>query len=134
MDDPIDIWFESQSLHQEGDMDCGVCVFGKLANLTREEILRGLQGAERGKEVHEWMSYLKEKLAPNGLKPKIYKRGESYPLPCAHLVIAWRPHWVYEAENGGIHDPSDSANDCPPRLLKLEQCGTPSLAIGLESA
>jgi hypothetical protein len=28
-------WFQSQMLRQEGEIDCGVCVFGKLARALK---------------------------------------------------------------------------------------------------
>jgi hypothetical protein len=132
MADAVDIYFEQQSLRQEGKMDCGLHVFAKLADFSQEEILRDLPDAREGKTVGEWEAYLTAKLAPRGLKPKRYQPGECHPRPCAHLVIAGTPHWVYEAENGGIHDPSESAQFMPPRLLKLEHCGNLELTIALE--
>jgi hypothetical protein len=35
----LEWWFELQMLRQENEMNCGVCVFGTLTNLTRQEIL-----------------------------------------------------------------------------------------------
>jgi hypothetical protein len=100
MDDPLNIWLEQQSLRQEGEMDCGLCVFGKLANLTRKEILDDMPDAANGKTVEEWETYLSKKLRPRKLKSVRYQVGEVYPLPCAHLVSAGRPHWISGGERG----------------------------------
>jgi hypothetical protein len=44
-------WSQSQLLRQESEMDCGVCVFGALRNLTRDEILLDLPDTVNGQTV-----------------------------------------------------------------------------------
>jgi hypothetical protein len=116
---PLDWWFQPQKLRQEGDMDCGVCVFGELANLTRDQILRDLPEAVNGKTVGEWKAYLAEK----GFEAVEYGPEEEHPLPCAHLVgiATGFHHWIYQAEDGGIHDPSPVFQHMPPKLIKLSE-------------
>jgi hypothetical protein len=110
----------------------GFASSAKLADLTRQDILNDISDAAGGKKVDEWETYLRTKLAARGLKPRRYQVGEKHPLPCAHLVVAGRPHWVYQAENGGVHDPSDVAWHVPPRMLCVEDCGTRILTIALD--
>jgi hypothetical protein len=94
-------------LRQKGSMDCGVAVFGALANLSREEITGDMADAVNGKTVDEWKAYL----ATKGFAVLQYAPGDTYPRPCAHLV-GMHPyyHWIYEAEDEGIHDPSAVSN------------------------
>src|SRR5258707_9014155 len=98
---PIDRYFEPQMLRQEGDMDCGVCVFGALAELSREELL---SDAVNGKTVEQWEEYLRGK----GFTVIRYQNSDEPLPPCAHLVEGGAGfHWIYQAKDGGgIHDPS----------------------------
>lgn len=113
----LDWWFEGQMLHQETDMDCGLCVFGALAGLDRDEILAHMPDASSGKTLGEWDSYLQAK----GLKLIRFRPGEEHPLPCAHLheIVPGYYHWIYQATDGGIHDPSPTWTYYPPKLVKL---------------
>lgn len=118
MDDiPLEAWFQGQMLRQEAAMDCGVAVFAKLANLNRQEILRDMPGAINGRTVEEWETYL----AARGCRPTRYQAEDEYPLPCAHLVeiAPGFYHWIFQAEDGGIHDPDPSWACYPPRLMKM---------------
>ena len=117
----LDNWLQPQMLRQEGDMDCGVAVFGALAELTREEILRDMPDAVNGKTVDEWKAYLSDK----GFAVFQYSPDEPCPLPCAHLV-GTPPnfcHWIYQAPDGGIHDPSPVFRYTPPKLINLSHYG-----------
>jgi len=97
-------------------MDCGVCVFGALTGLSREEILHDLPDAAKGKTVDEWETYMRGK----GFDAVPYQPEEAYPLPCAHLVESGAGHhWIYQAADEGIHDPSPVFQHMPPKLLKL---------------
>ena len=104
-------------LHQEAEMDCGVCVFGALTGLSREAILADMPEAINGKTLDEWDSYLQTK----GLKMVRFCPGDVHPLPCAHLheILPGYYHWIYQAADGGIHDPSPSWRYYPPKLVKL---------------
>jgi hypothetical protein len=109
----------AQFLQQSGNMDCGVCVFGALAGLSREEILRDRpQAADEGLAVDRWVEYLESK----GWMVTKHRPDESCSLPCAHLVDAGgTPHWIYQTEEG-VFDPNPAnrympAND--PRMLNF---------------
>jgi hypothetical protein len=110
-------WFQSQMLRQEGEMDCGVCVFGKLVGLTRDEIIFDIPDAVKGITDKQWEAYFNAK----GLEMVRHHPGEEHPLPCAHLhqILPGVYHWIYQAEDGGIHDSSESCQHCPPKSLKL---------------
>lgn len=133
MDDPVDISFEPQRLRQQGDMDCGVSVFAELTGLSREEILRDVPEALNGLTADQWKAYLARK----GVRLRDYGRDGPYPLPCAHLVETSPNsnsfHWIYQAENGGIHDPSPVFECGPPRTIKLAtHYGAKVLTVGVE--
>jgi len=116
MDDLVDIYSERQRLRQEGDMDCGVSVFAELTGLSRQEILHDLPEAVNGLSADQAIAYLQGK----GIQVHIYPSECQHPLPCAHLVQSGGGyHWVYQAVNGGIHDPSPSFECVPPRLVNL---------------
>jgi hypothetical protein len=106
-------WFNNfQSLRQEKEGDCGVCVFGKLAGIEREEILRDLPGADEAKvTVDQWEDWLRSK----GFDVTRYPPDEKPQLPCAHLVQRgqYASHWIYQDERG-IHDPDPSFAAMPP--------------------
>jgi hypothetical protein len=110
---PADWRFEPQMLRQEGDMDCGLSVIGALAKLNREEILHDMPEAVNGKTVDQWKAYLTER----GIEVVQYGPKDDHPLPCAHLVAAPGLHWIYQAEDGGIHDPSSVFQHVPPKLI-----------------
>jgi hypothetical protein len=112
---PIGLYFQPQGLRQEGDMDCGLPVFGALAGLTRETILHDVPHAASGLTVDEWKDYLRKK----GLGVMQYGSDEGYPLPCAHLVRGL--HWVYQARDGGFHDPSEVFQHTSPHLISLQE-------------
>jgi hypothetical protein len=93
-----------QSLRQEGERDCGVPVFGKLAGASREVVLRDLPEATEGKvTVAQWEDWLRNKKNLEVVRHD--GRDEHYDIPCAHLVQRHSPHWIYEDENG-VLDPS----------------------------
>ena len=98
-------------------MDCGVSVIGALANLSREEILHDMPEAVKGKTVEQWMTYLTGK----GFEVLQYGPEDTPLLPCAILVkLSAGPdlyHWVYQAADGGIHDPSPVFQHVPPKLV-----------------
>jgi hypothetical protein len=48
-------------LRQEGEIDCGVCVFGKLVGLTREEIIFDIPDAVKGITDKQWQAYFNVK-------------------------------------------------------------------------
>jgi len=102
-------------------MDCGVAVFGALANLTRAEILRDMPEAAKGKTVDEWKAYL----ASKDFDVSQYGPNDVFPLPCAHLVGTHPSfcHWIYQAEDGGIHDPGPVNRFVPPKMLTLAHFG-----------
>jgi hypothetical protein len=117
MEDPLDIWFEPQRLRQQGEMDCGVSVFAELANMSREEILNDIPEAMNGISVERWKAYFTGK----GFEVREYIPDDEYPSPCAHLVASGGGyHRVYQATNGGIHDPSPVFESTPPRTIKLK--------------
>lgn len=113
--DELDRWLQPQTLQQEGQMDCGVAVFAKLANLTEERILSDMPEAANGMTPEHAERYLKSK----GLKVTRYESGDKHPLPCAHLVESspHHYHWIFQAEDGGIHDPSPACQHCPPHYI-----------------
>jgi len=113
----LDWWSQSQMLQQKGQMDCGVEVFRALTNLTREEILFDMPDAVEGKTVEQWGAYLDGK----GWDMVRHQPGEEHPLPCAHLhqILRGFYHWIFQTEDGGIHDPSPVCKHCPPNMLKL---------------
>jgi hypothetical protein len=118
MDDAIlNVWLQPQMLRQEAEMDCAVAVFGALANLSRGEILEDMPDAINGKTVEEWEEYLTYK----GIPAKCFQSPEEYSLPSAHLVeiAPGRYHWIFQAADGGIHDPSPAWQHYPPRLIKM---------------
>jgi hypothetical protein len=97
-------------------MDCGVSVFAELAGLSRDEILNEMPEALNGLSADQAIAYLKRK----GLPARNYPPNSSHPLPCAHLVLSGGGyHWVYQAANGGIHDPSPVFEWTPPRTITL---------------
>jgi hypothetical protein len=49
----LEDWFQPQLLRQESAMDCGVCVFGALTKLSREEILSDMPDATNGKTLDQ---------------------------------------------------------------------------------
>lgn len=104
-------------LRQESEMDCGVSVFGALTNLTPAEILFDMPDAVKGKTVDQWGDYVNRK----GWEMVRHQPGEKYPLPCAHLhqILPGYYHWIFQAEDGGIHDPSPWCEHCPPKMVKL---------------
>lgn len=113
----LDDMFQPQMLHQQNDVDCGLEVFRALLNLTRAEIVGDLPGvAKRETSADDWMAYAKTK----GQELKIYQPGEEHPLPCA-LLVGDPPHchWVYQATDGGIHDPSPVSRSVPPKMITL---------------
>jgi|GEM_PF-5802754 len=114
----LDRLLQPQMLRQRGNMDCGVVVFARLADLTEEEILRDQPDAFNGITDIQWESLLISK----GRKVTRYRLGEAYPLPCAHLVEtshgSGRYHWIYRAEDGGVHDPSPAFEHCSPHWIK----------------
>jgi hypothetical protein len=133
MDDTqLEAWLQPQMLRQEATMDCGVSVFGALANLTRHEILLDMPDAINGRTVEEWEAYLTSK----GFKATRYQSEEKHPLPCAHLVeiAPGFYHWIFQAEDGGIHDPSPSWMHYPRRLMKMSFYSGRILTIGIEKA
>jgi hypothetical protein len=108
-------WFQPQRLRQEGSMDCGVPVFGALLGLTRDQILRDIPNSTNGLTVDQWKDYSKTKI----VAVVQYGPDEDYPLPAAHLVCGL--HWVYQAKDGGFHDPSPVFESTPPKLITIAQ-------------
>ena len=99
----MDCFDNYQSLRQEGECDCFVPVFGKLAGASREEILRDLPNAAEAKvTVAQWEDWL---TARNFDVIRHDGSDEHYELPCAHLVQPHSPHWIYE-DADGVLDPS----------------------------
>ena len=96
-------------------MDCGVPVFGALADLSRAEILTDMPDAVDGKTVDQWKNYLRQK----GFVVTQFGPDDQYPLPCAHLVVG--AHWVYQAKDSGIHDPSPVFQFTPPKLININE-------------
>jgi len=113
----LDDMFQPQMLRQQNDVDCGLEVFRTLLNLTRAEIVGDLPGVDkRETSADEWKAYARSK----GQELRIYQPGEEHPLPCAHLV--GEPphcHWVFQAADGGIHDPSQVFESVPPKMITL---------------
>ena len=113
--------YQPQMLRQQGDTDCGVEVFRALLEMDRENILRDMPEAFHGKTVDQWKAYLESK----GYEVFHYLPGDDYALPAAHLV-GTPPnfcHWVFEAEDGGIYDPSSIHEFTPPKMLELSDFG-----------
>lgn len=107
-------YFTMQSLRQQGQWDCGVEVFGKLAGISREELLRELPEAANGITVSRWEQWLTEK----GFQVKRLGRDEEYTLPCAHLIKRLpHHHWIYE-DGTGIHDPDPKLAIVSPKLIQ----------------
>jgi len=104
---PMDCFDNYQSLRQEGERDCSIPVFGKLAGASREEILRDLpHAAEAGVSVGQWEDWLRGR----SLDVIRYDgHDEHYEVPCAHLVQPHSPHWIYE-DADGVLDPSPVFN------------------------
>jgi hypothetical protein len=113
----LEWWLESQMLRQESEMECGVHVFGALANLSRSEIVSDMPDAVNGKTLDQWEAYLNGK----GWEMTRHQPGEKHPQPCAHLhqIVPGYNHWVFQAEDGGIHDPNPACQHCPPKMLQL---------------
>ncbi len=91
---------------------CGVCVFGKLANVDGDQILRELPGAGEGRiTVSQWEDWLRSR----GFEVRRYQSDEKPPLPCAHLVQGGGRffHWIYQDEKG-ILDPDPTFQCMPP--------------------
>lgn len=98
-----------QRLFQRFDRDCGVCVFGELAGVSYDQVLRDLPGAHLGNvRVDGWMQWLKDK----GLSPLKCDGAPTDIVPCAHLVaskIMYSEsdcHWIYRDADGDVHDPA----------------------------
>jgi hypothetical protein len=126
-----DLFATVQSLQQEGDRDCSVPVFERLSGIDRAVILQDLPQAREAKvTVSEWENWLKSK----GYDVTRHK-GDSYTLPCAHLVNAdFAPHWIYQDE-AGVHDPSPSSRYFPtddPKLLNFSCYSGRELAISIK--
>jgi hypothetical protein len=105
-------WFDNfQSLRQEGERDCSIPIFGKLAGVSREKILHELPEAVEGKvTVAQWEDWLRSK---NLNVTRHDGSDEHYELPCAHLVQPHSPHWIYEDAHG-VLDPSPVFGAMPP--------------------
>jgi hypothetical protein len=73
--------------------------------------------AMNGTSVLQWEAYLNGK----GWEMVRHQPGEEYTLPCAHLhqIFLGFYHWIYQAEDGGIHNPSPSCQHCPPKMMRL---------------
>lgn len=124
----VDDWLEHQRLRQQGDMDCGVSVFAELTGFSREQIISELPGAENGKTVSEWEEYLGSK----GFSVTRYISDQKYPLPCAPLVDSGASyHWIYQAGDGGIHDPSPVFQFVPPKVLNFSYYGARILSVAI---
>jgi len=123
--------FESQMLHQENDADCGLEVFRALLNLPRAEIVADIPGIDmRETSADDWIAYAETK----GKRLKIYQPGEGYPLPCAHLVgVQPHAHWIYQAVDGGIHDPSPAFRHTPPKMITLAHYPPRVLTVAAET-
>ena len=102
-------------------MDCGVEVFRALASLTRDEILQDMPESVDGRTVEEWKSYLEKK----GFDVLQYGPNDEYTLPCVHLMGTHPDfcHWIYQAGDGGILDPSPVNQFVPPKQLTLTHFG-----------
>jgi hypothetical protein len=108
---------QSQKLRQQSEMGCGVCVFSALLNLSEEQILADVPHAKNGMTLDQWCEYAKTK----GWELIVHQQGQKHTLPCAHLheIAPGYYHWIYQAEDSGIHDPNPSWQHYPPKLVKL---------------
>jgi hypothetical protein len=114
--DSLNTFQTFQSLRQESERDCGVPVFGKLAGVSRQEVLRDLPQAVNGITVSQWEDWLRGK----DLEVTRYSENEAYTLPCAHLM-ARAPenfHWIYQ-DDSGVLDPDPAFQFMPPNHPKM---------------
>ena len=109
-----------QSLGQQSERDCSIPVFGKLAGVSREKILRDFPDAAEGKVTDvQWEDWLKSQ---NLEVTRHDGCDEHYDIPCAHLVQPHSPHWIYDDENG-VLDPSSAFRHMSPEDPQMRQWG-----------
>jgi hypothetical protein len=126
-----------QSLQQNRERDCGVCVFAKLVGITEEELLRELPDAYLGTvSVKDWEVWLESK----GFAVTRRQECPDDVVPCAHLVghgVHTREdaHWVYRDEDGDVLDPSPVNFYMPPndpRMRRLDVYSEKILTLTIE--
>ncbi len=113
-------------LSQNGDRDCSVPVFARLAGISENELLSELPQARLGEIDHrQWIDWLKDRK----LSVEVHEGCPTDVVSCAHLVSLHEPrdradfHWIYRDEEGDVHDPSPSfaampADDARMRALE----------------